>query len=386
VARPLRIVHVTAYFAPAYAFGGPPRSLLALCRAQQAAGLDIEVFTTTANRGAPLPAAPGGRDMEGVRTRYFPVSTPAFLLGAASMTPPLAAALTTADVVHIHGLFNRTVWLASRAAHAAAVTTIVSPRGMLEPAALAYHQWRKRATWMVNDRRVMQRADAWHATSEMESRTLGRLSPARRIIEIPNAVDDVVVAPGDVQDARARAGVPPGARYVLFLGRLHPIKRLDLFGEACAMLSDLPDLHVVIAGPDERGHRAVVQGRFAPLRDRVHWIGEVDRRTKNGLLTGAAVLVSCSNSESFGMSVAEAMLASVPVVVTRTCPWSLVETARCGQWVAQSAAAIAAALRGVLLNPEDGRRQGERGRVVALHEYGPAAIGARWRDAYESLR
>ncbi|MFP5380215.1 MAG: hypothetical protein ACLGHP_10805, partial [Vicinamibacteria bacterium] len=63
----MKVVHVTAYFAPAAGFGGPPRSLLALCQSQMEAGVDVEVFTTTASRGRALDARPYGVDVEGVR-------------------------------------------------------------------------------------------------------------------------------------------------------------------------------------------------------------------------------------------------------------------------------------------------------------------------------
>ena len=54
----MRVLHVTPYFAPAFRYGGPPRSILGLCRALGEAGVDVEVFTTTANGPEPLPAVP----------------------------------------------------------------------------------------------------------------------------------------------------------------------------------------------------------------------------------------------------------------------------------------------------------------------------------------
>ena len=72
----MRVLHVTPYFAPAYRYGGPPRSILGLCRALGDAGVDVEVFTTTANGDEPLAPAPLGVVHEGVRARYFPLAWP----------------------------------------------------------------------------------------------------------------------------------------------------------------------------------------------------------------------------------------------------------------------------------------------------------------------
>jgi len=52
----VRVLHVSPYFAPAFRYGGPPRSILGLCRALGRAGVDVEVVTTTADGDADLPA------------------------------------------------------------------------------------------------------------------------------------------------------------------------------------------------------------------------------------------------------------------------------------------------------------------------------------------
>jgi glycosyltransferase involved in cell wall biosynthesis len=383
----MQVIHVSAYFAPAYGFGGPPRSLLALCRAQQAAGLSIDVFTTTANNGLLLPARPGGVEVEGVRVRYFPLSAPRRLLGASSMAAPLAAAVRGAALVHVHGLFNRTVWTAAAAARSASVPYVLSPRGMLETAALGHHAWRKRASWRLFDRRAFEGAACWHATSHLEAETLRRRDGAtRRIVVIPNAVDPVVADDAACADARRCAGVPPGAPYVLFLGRVHPIKRLDLLAAAFARMgSRAAQVHLVIAGPDERGHRAALAPLFEPLGARVHWCGAVDGPRKAGLLSGAAALVLCSDSESFGMSVAESLAAGVPVVVSRTCPWPSIEAGDCGYWVDQSADGLAGGLTRLLDDPDRSRAMGRRGRELVAREFGAAAIAARWVALYREV-
>ena len=67
----LRVVHVSAYFAPAFVYGGPPRSILGLCRAQRDAGVDVQVITTTANGDSELPQTVVARgEYEGIPVRY----------------------------------------------------------------------------------------------------------------------------------------------------------------------------------------------------------------------------------------------------------------------------------------------------------------------------
>src|SRR5262249_61630697 len=128
-------------------------------------------------------------------------------------------------------------------------------------------------------------------------------------------------------------------------------------------------VRVVIAGPDEAGHRESLGAAFAASGADVVWTGEVNGREKADLLSAAAALVLCSDSESFGLSVAEAMASRTPVVVTRTCPWPDVEHEGAGRWVAHDPAAIAAALDEILDDPALARAMGERGRALVERDY-----------------
>ncbi|MDP1569791.1 MAG: glycosyltransferase [Vicinamibacterales bacterium] len=378
----MKVVHVAAYFAPAFGFGGPPRSLLTLCQVQQAAGMEVEVFTTTANPGRELPARPEGEIVDGVRVRRFVRGAPRAWLGAPTMAAPLEAAAREAGVLHLHGLFNRTIWMAGRIARQAGATYVVSPRGMLEPAALRHHQWRKRVAYALCDGSVLAHAACWHATSPGEAQTLMARPGARPVVEIPNSVDAIDATAAMRAQARAAAGLTDRP-YVLFLGRLHPIKRLDLLAEAFAdVAATHPGIDLVIAGPDEAGYGAQMRERMAALGARVHWLGAVEGDVKAGLLAGARALVMCSDSESFGMSVAEALAAGTPAVVTRTCPWPSLDAAGAGFWVPQERAAIAEALRRLVDDAALAEAMGARGRALVAREFSAAAVAERWRDCY----
>src|SRR5215470_17302618 len=106
----MRVLHVTPYFAPAFRYGGPPRSILGLCRALIAAGVDVEVFTTTANGAEPLTAAPRGVVYEDVRVRYFPLAWPKRYWRARGLRAALRRAAARADLIHVHCLWNITSW------------------------------------------------------------------------------------------------------------------------------------------------------------------------------------------------------------------------------------------------------------------------------------
>ena len=116
----------------------------------------------------------------------------------------------------------------------------------------------------------------------------------------------------------------------------------------------------------------------------ITWTGAVAGQEKANLLAAAAVLVSCSDSESFGLSVAEAMAVGTPVVVTRTCPWPDVEREGAGRWVPQDADAMAAALKEILGDGERARSMGERGRALVARSYTWPAAARIIADGYRA--
>jgi glycosyltransferase involved in cell wall biosynthesis len=254
---------------------------------------------------------------------------------------------------------------------------------MLEGAALRHHRLRKRAAWQLFDRQALHGAALWHATSPTEATTLRARGEAIDVVEIPNALTRPQPDRGSPSDlVRALTSQP----FVLFLGRLHPIKRLDLLAESFARaLGTAPDARLVVAGPDELNTRAALEPVFAPIAQRVTWLGAVGDADKRELLTHARMLVMCSDAESFGMSVAEALAAATPVVVTRTCPWALVEADACGLWVDQNADAIAHAIALLWQNPERAAEMGRRGRAAVTRLFAPEAIGTRWRETYQGV-
>jgi glycosyltransferase involved in cell wall biosynthesis len=382
----MRVLHITAYYAPAYVYGGPPRSVHGLVLALQRQGVDVDVFTTDANGSDRLPPQVTGSDtFEGVPVRYFQRDWPSQPIGSRRLARALRGAVPACDIVHIHGLWNRVVWAAAREARRAGVPYVVSPRGMLERAARAHHPWLKRVGWALVERQTVRRAALLHATSERELETLRELAPASRVALVPNGID---VGSNDVVPDEAQRDLGPSASgpIVLFLGRLHPIKRLDLLIDAFALArARRPDAQLVIAGPDETSLRPLLESRAREAMGATIWLGEVDRRRARALLAAASVLVMCSDSESFGMSVIEAMDAGVPVVVTRTCPWSEVEAHGAGFWVEQRADAIADALLRIFERPDLAHEMGARGRALVATRYGWNAVAQSLAARYAEV-
>jgi len=374
----VRVIHVSAYYAPAWVYGGPPASIHGLCRALRRRGTDVQVVTTDANGESALPATvTGAGAYEGVPVTYCRRTWPRRVIGSRALARTVRSLLPDADVLHIHGLWNRVVWAAAREARRAGVPYVLSPRGMLQVAALDHHAWRKRAAYALLERRTIEGAAVLHATSRREAESLGIWSPASRVVLIPNGIN---VSEGP---APARPAAPPT---MLFVGRIHPIKRLDLLVDAFVRLrATWPDACLVIAGPDEAGLRASLTARAGASAAGMTWTGTVDAAARTALLHRATALVLCSDSESFGLTVLEALAEAVPVVVTRSCGWVELGPEGAGLVVEQSVEALASALGSIAADPEAARVMGLRGRDLARSAYGWDAIAARVEQEYQAV-
>jgi glycosyltransferase involved in cell wall biosynthesis len=383
---PIRALHVCAYFAPAFVYGGPPRTIHALCRALGVAGVDVDVMTTTANgRGEPLPAAVDTpRPYDGVKALYFPIGTPAWAWRAPALGSALDTEISGYDVVHIHGLWHWPAWRAAAAARRASVPYVISPRGMLEREALAIRPTRKAAAFFLFERRNLQRAAFLHATSAGEAATLSARCFGPPVVVAANGVNPEAVACSDPVPALRRLGLDPQARFILYLGRIHPIKRLDLLAHAAGKMRER-EASIVIAGADDIGLRARLAPMFEASGLRTYWTGAVDGPEKAALLNAARALVLCSDTESFGMSVAEALAAGTPVVTTSTCPWQIAAGKGAGFSVPQTADAIAGALDAILSDDQRAREMGARGRALVLEHYSWSAAADVIAAGYEKI-
>lgn len=382
----MRVLHVTPYFAPAFRYGGPPRSIFALCRHLQEQGVDVEVLTTTANGPDELPASPtGGERYAGIPVRYLRQSFPRRFFGAAGLRTSLNAALDRCDLVHIHGLWNVPVHVAATTARRRGVPYVVSPRGMLQATNLARGRIRKAIAFRLIERANLAAASLLHATSPEEAAGLAHFDLGVDIAMIPNGVDEPELSPA-IETFRKAYGLPGDAPLIVALGRIHPVKRLDLLLAAFArLLPGFPESRLVIAGPDEGGLAAELQGGCGPEGRNILWTGHLGPEEKWRLLKEASVVAMCSDSESFGLSLAEAMSAAVPVVVTKTCPWEEVEHAGAGLRVDQNVEAITSALQTILAKPAASAEMGRRGRELVQTRYAWEPIAATIAGRYAEV-
>ncbi len=251
-------------------------------------------------------------------------------------------------LVHDHA-----VWLASNHAvaqycRAKKIRRIVSPRGMLGRWALDHGRWKKRLAWKLYQRADLASAVGFHATSQQEADEILALGFQQPIAVVPNGVD----FPDRLPDRKNRTGLQ-----ALFLSRIHPKKGLLNLVRAWKLATVPNGWRLVIAGPDENGHQREVQALVAELglSGQVDFPGAVDDKDKWQMYVDSDLFVLPSFNENFGIVIAEAMAAGLPVITTQGTPWSCLPSNQMGWWVEASIDAIQAAITEATSLSDDAR-------------------------------
>jgi glycosyltransferase involved in cell wall biosynthesis len=214
----------------------------------------------------------------------------------------------------------------------------------------------------------------------MEAEQFRRLGFKNPIAVIPNGV----TLPEHSTLSRSDA---PADKYALFLSRLHPKKGLLDLVEAWRQVR--PERWtLLIAGPSEGDHEQAVREavRNAGLDECVQFLGALDDREKWDVYAKSQLFVLPTLSENFGVVVAEALGAEVPVITTKAAPWSLLQEEDCGWWIETGVTPLVQALRQATDAPSDHlHRMGQRGRAAVLKRFDWTRIGEQMVAVYNWL-
>lgn len=275
------------------------------------------------------------------------------------------------DVVHAHNV------------RPAGVAAVAIARRLRVPVVVtehstAYLRGQLTEPEIAQARRVLDAADAVIAVGTHQAAAL----PVTGHVDV---VPNVVLLDG--QPARAPGVAATGT--VVCIGGLTPHKGVHRLVEAYSRLpEDLRARHplrIVGEGPDAPRLHAQAAREGLPARD--VFTGRLGREQVRAELAGAAVLVSASDTETFGVTLIEALAAGVPFLATRSGGPEDIWTPECGLLVpVGDVASLAAALREILTDA--GRHTPEADasrRALAEERYSGRAVTAALAAVYQRV-
>ena len=359
-----------------------------MARAVAALGHEVTIFTTdrelAPGEGERLQRAAGKASV-----RIFPQHAPRLFATSFPLAGALRDAIPAADIVHLHSLYLFHTWVTARLCRRFGVPYLLRPHGTLDPFLWRRHRARKAVLEALFQNRVLREAAAIHYTAEDEQRLATPYAQGTPGVVVPNGLDLEQYAqlpPAGI--FRQRHPEIGDRRIVLFLSRLNFKKGLDLLIPAFAQAAKRhPDLHLVLAGPDD-GMEAQARAWIAAegIGTHVTFTGMLGHEAKLAAFRDAAMFVLPSYSENFGLAVVEAMACGVPVAITdRINIWREIENSQAGLVVPPEVGAVARQIETLAGDPEAAAQMGIRGKAAAAEKFSWARIARDLETVYRSL-
>lgn len=311
--------------------GGMTVYVRALARVLAARGVETDVFTRSTSRHIETHEI-----LPGVQVVALPVGPPGHVDKDALATHVDEFGLAVAafgdrsgrhyDVVHSHywqsGMAAKRLvqqrdipWVHSQHTLARVKDSFRAPRDAPES-----------ALRVAGEAHVIAHADVLIASTAEEAEHLVSLYSAASatVTTIHPGVDHELFAPGDRAAARAKLGLADDAAVLLCVGRVQPLKGLELAIDTLEQLVpafERPVELVVLGGASGASGGAYMRALderalAAGIRERVHLVGPQPHDATVDFYRSADALLVCSYSESFGLSALEAQACGIPVVGT----------------------------------------------------------------------
>jgi len=239
----------------------------------------------------------------------------------------------------------------------------------------------------VQIRGLLNKAAFIHSLNVAESAGIRAAGVTSPLEVIPNGIflEEVSSKP-EAGRFRARRQELKGRPFILFLSRLHFKKGLDhLVAGFEVARNQVPDLQLVIAGPDD-GEQARVEADIAVrgLQEHVHLVGPLYGADKFAALVDACAFCLPSRMEGFSIAILEALAFECPVIISPHCNFPEVPANGAGLEVPLEPEAIGAAMAKVARDEELRREVVTRGLDLVRRDYTWVSIAEEVIRRYQS--
>lgn len=279
------------------------------------------------------------------------------------------------DIIHNHSLWMMPNVYPGIVAHRHKIPLAISPRGTLSTWARESGSVLKRFFWPLVQKPALLATVCFHATAESEYEDIRRMGFRQPVAIIPNGID--MPEPTPKQDSTLRT--------LLFLGRVHPKKGLDMLLPAWKAVQDhFPEWRLVIAGPDNDGYLGRMQNLAARLNlQRIEFVGALRGAQKWDAYHQADLFVLPTYSENFALTVAEALSSGIPAIVSKGAPWARLTEKRAGWWIEIGRDPLVNCLiQALARTPAQLSDMGQQGRSWMKEEFSWDCLGSRMGHTY----
>ena len=319
----LKLLYVVSVFPPSR-FGGVKTVSYIIARNMVKRGHDVTVFTTDADISNPRLNVPRERNLDGIRVKYFKnmSNTLAFkyrIFMPFEMIFELRREERAFDIIHIHEYYSFPAIISSYYAKKYNRPYVLQSHGSLTKIT---RQQLKLMFDRLFGREILKSATKVIALNSVEAEQYRAMSvPEEKIAIIPNGIDlsEYVNLPPN-GTFKKKFNIPEDKKIILYLGRIHKIKGIDILIKAYAYMRNkmnLRDIVLVIVGPDDGYlNEAKRLAQALDVSNHVLFTGPLYGEDKMAAYIDSEVYVLPSRYETFPMTILEAYACGKPVVAS----------------------------------------------------------------------
>lgn len=289
------------------------------------------------------------------------------------------------DIIHNHGLWQINSLYPAWISRKYQIPLVQSPRGAFSEWAMNWGSRIKPMFWKLLQHPALKNVTCFHATAECEYHDIRRLGFRQPVAIIPNGID-LNVKKKKKNKIR---------KTILFLGRIHPNKGLDMLIPAWKKVKEYPESQnwtLRIVGSDEGNNvrKGYLEDCIKLVKELkvndIEFMGPLYGENKIEAFKNADLFVLPSYSENFAMTVAESLSVGTPVIVSKGAPWEQLSTYNAGWWIDIGIhPLIEALIKAMRCSQEELTSKGEAGYFWMKNEFSWEKVSAKMELTYKWL-
>ncbi len=352
--------------------GGPVEAVKNMAKYQTKLGNAVSIITTDFYK-------PNNLVIKNVKISYFKCSIN-FIRYSYELKKYLSKNIKNFDIVHIHTIWQYPTYIVGKICLKNHVPYILRPCGMLDDWSFSQKKLKKFIYYSLYEKRTIKNASAVHCTSKAETEEAQKYLQNKNIFILPLSVDTLFKKASFNNTSK---------KYILYLSRLHYKKQPDLLIKAFSKLvSDYPNHQLILAGPCETKYKYQLEKIIISLnlKKKITFAGMVIGEQKNELLLSASIYVLPSLQENFGIAVAEAMGAGLPVIIGEKVALAKdVINHNAGMVIKPTVDNIANAIKELLSSSEQSNAMGKNGYEFVKNNLSGEAIAKQLIYEYKKI-
>lgn len=320
----MRILQVISSFPPAYSYGGPPKVAYEISKELVKRGHEVSVYTTDVYTSEKRFQGENPSSLDGIDIYRFKNLNNNLAHSNLSLAPEMASKLNKSinnfDLIHLREYRTFQAIFVSHYARKKDIPYILQPHGSLLP--IFEKKKMKKFFDIIIGQKILNNAKMVIALNSYESYQCQKMRVNRDKVRIvPNPIDVTTHHNIEAGSFKEKYGLNADEKIILYLGRIHKIKGIDLLVKAFSyLINELDLVKLVIVGPDD-GFSDVLKrliNKYGIAND-VLFTGPLYGNDKYEAYFDADVYVLPSRYEIFGNTILEASICGTPVIVTDRC-------------------------------------------------------------------